>query len=445
MRSTSLSLFLSLALLAPSCKLVSTAANAPGEIAAGLTGGKSKPTDKIPPSLLHAGIMRFSDTFAARVNEATKEFADKAATPEARVQALTWAINQTTSAYTIATGPNANVALLDMIVLVTLDRVLHEEYLMPVVWGEADRPMVLAFQALEKDAWNVASTVLTPAQQTAVREALETWRQENPDLAAAAFVRIPAFRDIFKLRPDEDPQKKSGLGDLLSVDPLSGLEPAVREIEQTRQFGERTMFYLQRAPLILSAQIELLGLKFARMPETQSALQDSQRISQAAASIADTAAKLPEELRAQRAGLVADLEHSQEPVRKILSDARATLDSGAQMSTALQGAIASLDKFVGRFQENEPAAQPAAPAEPGKPFDVAEYGLAAEKVGASARELNGLVTSLDRSLPQVQQTIDHAFARGMQLGGLLIALAAAAVLAVRWISGRYLAAARQPR
>jgi hypothetical protein len=459
MRSTSLSLFLSLALLAPSCKLVSTAANAPGEIASGLTGGKSKPSDKIPPNILHAGVMRFSDTFAARVNEATQEFADKAATPEARIQAMSWSVRQCTSAYTIATGPNANIALLDMIVLVTLGRMVHEEYLLPKVWGEVDRPMVVAFQALERDVWNVATTVLTPEQQAAVHEALRTWREENPDLSGTAFVRIPAFRDIFKARSDEDPQKKNGLGDLLSVDPLSGLEPAVREIEQTRQFGERAMFYLQRAPLILSAQIELLTLNFARMPDVQSALQDSRRVSQAAASIADTAAKLPEAVRVereaavkqvsdaltlQREGLVADLEKSEAPARKVLVDARATLEAGAQMSTALQGAIASLDKFVGRFEEKPvPAgAPPAPPVEPGKPFDIAEYGEAATKIGAMARDLNGVVTSLDQSLPQVQRVMDEAadraFTRGLELGALLIATAAIAALGVRWISARFL-------
>jgi hypothetical protein len=420
-------------LLAPACKLVSTAANVPGEIATGLTGGKKSAT-KLPTSLLHAGIMRFSDTFAARVNEATQEFADRVATPDARIQGMSWAIRQTTAAYTIATGPNANIALLDMIVLVSLNRMVHEEYLLPKVWGEADRPMLLAFQALEADVWNVASQILTSEQQQALRDAMQSWRQENPDLAATAFVRLPAFRDIFKIKPEDSPQKSGGLGDLLSVDPLAGLEPAVREIEQTRQFGERTMFYLQRAPLILSAQIELMGLKLAQRPEVQSALQDSQRISQAAARIADTAEKLPESLA-----------RMQEPASKVLTDARSTLDAAAQMSTALQGAIASLDKFVGRFDEKPPAAgaAPPAPAEPGKPFDVAEYGEAAAKIGASAKELNGLVTNLDQTLPRVQETMDHAFARGFELGGLLLAIAAAAVLLVRWISGRYFAAGRR--
>ena len=47
----------------------------------------------------------------------------------------------------------------------------------------------------------------------------------------------------------------SELSELVSLDPLSGLEPTTREIEQTRLFAERTLFYLQRVPLILNRRI----------------------------------------------------------------------------------------------------------------------------------------------------------------------------------------------
>lgn len=453
-------------LLTTSCKLLSSAANAPGQLASGLLGGK-KPTERVPPNVLQAGVMRFADTFAARITQATQDFADKAGTPQARVQGMTWSIGQSTSAFTIASGPNANIALLDMVVLVTLGRMVHEEYWMPKVWGEADRPMVDAFTSLEQDVWVIAGQLLTQAQQDEVRSALTAWREQNPDMGITAFVRLIGFRDVLKSRDASGEKKGSTLGDLLSVDPLSGLEPAVVEIEQTRLFGERTMFYLQRAPILLSTQVELLGLKLMLMPEIHSALQDSQRISQAAESIAETAAKLPEsvrvereaavkqiadELTLQRQGMIADLEKVQEPAGKILTEAHATLEAGTQMSTALQGAISTLDAFIAGFAKEEPApgAPPPPAEEPGKPFDVTEYGEAATQVAAAARELNGLVGTLDASLPQVQRTldeavergdrvVDHAFVRGLQLGGILIGAAALAVLAVRWISTRLLA------
>src|SRR5258705_10281340 len=95
-------------------------------------------------------------------------------------------------------------------------------------------------------------------------------------------------------------------------------------------------------------------------------MEGGQRISQAAASIADTAAKLPEavrvereaavkqvadELTAQRAGLLAHLEKSEAPTREILTHARATFEARAQFSTPLQGATVALDTFIGGFQK----------------------------------------------------------------------------------------------
>jgi hypothetical protein len=447
---------------ASSCKLFTTAVNVPGNIASDLSGGRKKPTERLPPSLLQTGVMRFADTFAARVTQASQEFADKADTPEARIQALTWSTGQSTSAYTIATGSNPNLAVLDMIVLVSLGRLVHEEYWLPKVWGEADRPMVEAFAQMEEKVWEVAKQVLSPEQQEAVRTTLRDWRNQHPDMGITAFVKLPVFQDLVSTRGPDEVKKGPNLGDLLSVDPLSGLEPAVRELEQTRLFAERTVFYLQRAPILLQNQVELLTMKLLRIGEVRGALADSERVSKAAESLAATAAALPEavarereaavqqiskELALQRQGLLGDLESAEAPSRKILGEARATLEAGAQMSTALQGAIATLDTFLGRF--DKPAAADGAPlapagpaAEPGKPFDVSEYGEAATRLGAAAHEIDSLVQNLDQKLPQVQrildeaaqrgeQTIDHAFVRGLELGLALIAAAGLALFAVR--------------
>lgn len=450
--------------LTPSCRLISGAANAPSKLASGLTGG-GKPSDRVPPNIVQGGVMRFADTFAARITQATQEFAAKAGTPEARIQALSWSIGQNTSAFIIATGINARVSLLDMIVLVTLGRMVHEGYWMPKVYGDADLPMVEAFQASEEDVWQMADQVLSPEQQEEVRAVLNEWREQNPDMGITAFVRLPEFQDLLKASAATGAKTGGGLGELLSVDPLGGLEPAVREIEQTRLFAERTMFYMQRVPILLSSQVELLSLKLMRLPEVHSALEVSERISQAAASISATAAALPESVRVerdaavkqisgeialQRQGLISDLDKAEEPTRKILNDARATLEAGTQLSAALQSALVTLDTFIGRFDKPPPVpgAPPAPPKPPGKPFDITEYGAAATQLTAAVHELNGLVASLDQNLPQVQRmldevaargdrTIDHAFTRGLQFGGLLVAAAALAVLIVRWISARF--------
>lgn len=432
------------------CGLFKTAVNIPGKLATDITGGGKKEPEQVPLSVLQTGVMRFADTFTSRITQATQEFAAKSGTPDARIQALSWLTNQSTSAYTIATGPNPRVAVLDMIVLVSLGRMVHEEYWLPKVYGEADRPMLEAFTQLETTVWEVAGQVLAPEQQEAVRTALREWRDQHPDMGVTAFVKLPVFQDLIKGH-GEAAAKDQNLGDLLVGDPLAGLEPAVREIEQARLLAERSVFYVQRAPILLATQVELLGLKLARFPEMQRALDDTQRVSKAAESLAATAAALPEAVRvereaavkqvadalsAQRQGLLQDLAAAEGPSGKLLGEARQTLEAGTRMSAALEATIATLNTFVGRFDKPAPAGAP-----PGKPFDVAEYGAAMEKLGTAAHELNGMLLSLDQGLPKVQaaldeatqrgqQTIDHAFTRGLELGLALIGVAALAAFLV---------------
>jgi hypothetical protein len=116
-----------------------------------------------------------------------------------------------------------------------------------------------------------------------------------------------------------------------------------------------------------------------------------------------------------------------------------------------------LDAFVGRFTEEggEPggtaASEPEAPdgeSAGGGGFDIAEYGMAAERIGVAARELGAAIASLDRSLPQVQRvleeaaargdrSIDHASWRAFQLLAAALAGTTLAVLLVRRITLRW--------
>jgi hypothetical protein len=247
------------------------------------------------------------------------------------------------------------------------------------------------------------------------------------------------------------------LGDLLSLDPLSGLEPAKREVAETRLLGERTLFYAQRAPQIISAQAELLGLRFASMPQVADALEKGDRVSEAAASLARTAAGLPEALRnerknaveqisdeltKQRQGLVRDLESVEAPAERMLGEFRTTADSTKEMSGAVQGAVQSLDAFVARVQE--PSKNPGEPESPSRPFDVREYGDAAAKIGGAAAEIGGVLQHLDASqrdvaplLDQASTRLDRSIARAsvfaLGVGLALIVAAAGAAIVVRRI------------
>ena len=50
---------------------------------------------------------------------------------------------------------------------------------------------------------------------------------------------------------------------MLGLDPLTQLDPAVREITQTRELAERTIYYMQRAPSLLDMQLERITYQLA--------------------------------------------------------------------------------------------------------------------------------------------------------------------------------------
>ena len=70
----------------------------------------------------------------------------------------------------------------------------------------------------------------------------------------------------------------TSLFSLLYLDPLAGLDPTSAAIQETRELGERVMYYSQRMPKLLSWQSELLAYQIADQPESKQILNDANRL-----------------------------------------------------------------------------------------------------------------------------------------------------------------------
>ena len=84
------------------------------------------------------------------------------------------------------------------------------------------------------------------------------------------------------------------------LDPLAGLDPTAAAIEETRELGERAMYYTQRMPMLLSWQVEVLAYQLAGQPESQQVLNDADRLATSADIFAQTAQQLPQLVNDQR-------------------------------------------------------------------------------------------------------------------------------------------------
>jgi hypothetical protein len=390
---------------------------------------------------LQFDVMRLADQAILDLSGSARQFSRAIGTPDAHRQALSWTVSHTNRVLSIASNPRPLAALVDLLLFASVQRIFHEEYWLPKVHGEADRPVLEAFVRLEASCWEVVKTALDPKQQDALRGVLTVWREDNPDLGSAVAVEAPSFVNVAVpiLKGDKVPLV-STLIDLVSLDPLAGLEPAVREVAATRQMGERMFFFTQHMPRLLAQQAELYTLKTLGLPEVQSSVAGGERFSKAAEQLAATAALLPEALRKEREGLVATLEQSSAPLQALLEQSRETLDAGTRTAQSITLGVGALQALVSHSDEKGTASPSGSAA--ARPFDVREYGDAAAHIGAAANELNLAIAAADERLPGVQaaldaaatrveRSVDHAYALALRLVFWIVGLVSAAVLGLR--------------
>jgi hypothetical protein len=355
-------------------------------------------------------VMRFADEYAGAVSESVGRLQATATTAEERLATESWMLQQAESAFTIASGPNWVANAVDMVVLATLSRMVLEDVWVTETYGARARPAVEAHVRLEKRAWELASEFLTTDQQTRLRQFIEEWRRLNPQVRAVGFIHFNDFSRTTKTATANEEKRPDSLFALLRLDPFNSLDPAVREITETRQLAERTIFYLQRTPGLLDMQIERMAYAFAVLPESKALLADINRVSLLGSAADRLVTTLPQTLAAERQALIAqlmgELETRQGAIEQITAELRATLESGTETANALNTTLESFDRITARF-----AAKPGGGKAKGPPFDIRQYTDMLRELSASARELDALAARVDGALPLVHEATEGAATR----------------------------------
>ncbi len=387
-------------------------------------------------------VMRYADDYGGRMRDPLAALSVQSASPERRLDVQNWRITQTTAAYTIASGPNPVVNALDMVVLATLSRLVVEHYWQSA--PEETQALLATHRGLERQAWLLVDGILNAEQTAELQWLLDLWRTEHPDVRAVSQVRFTDFAAIVG-RSSTEAHGSGSLFGLIGLDPLGNLDPAVREIEQTRQLAERAIYYLQRAPNLLDMQVERLAYQLAVMPEAKQTLAGIDRVSFAAASLGQLSVDAPEILARERhaifAELTATLHAEQDRMRELLGELNGVLKTGVQTSESVGATIVALDTFVAGLQPKERPRT--ATGEPRRPFDITDYARTAHELAATAQSLQALLVQLDASSAGVErlasamteglhEVVDRAFWRGMVLIAVLAFAALFATLVYRY-------------
>jgi hypothetical protein len=313
-----------------------------------------------------------------------------------------------------------------MMVLTTLGRLVIEDYWLPEVWGEEKGKRLLAASiALEEDIWTVANDVLTADQQTVLLSLIADWHAQNPDQIYPWLMRMSMFSG----------QRAAQLSKIKKTGGLMKEVRAARETaEEVREMGERSLFYIQRAPRITSDAMEESVMKMLNGPQIEQMISNTDRFVTAVEELVAEIEALPlnrlavidqalEGIDKQRRALVEDIATAGPETRAVLTDLRATLEVTERIVRAL---------------EPDDAAS--------EPIDIAEYRALSREVSGAAIELRNLVEVINDGVegsPAVSVAIDQLTAgqarlidRFFILMGILIAFFFVCMLVYRQTAAR---------
>ncbi len=262
-------------------------------------------------------IMRFGDRYAARMSLEADRIKAKAG-PELRWFATGWKLACQTAVVEIAVGPNAVENMLDMLVLVSLTREEVETYWVPEVLGpELGQGLLKAARQLEEELWEGSSRVLTREQQNDLRDLIHQWNEQHPDQHYFWSIRFGGFTDQRAV----ELQKVEQTGGLLGE--VARTREAAAEMQA---FGERVMYYMQRAPNLTRLQAEFGAIEVLTIPEVTQVLNDTTRVSRSTERYAAVLEKLPADMHAVITHMFDELQQErEEAIEQLISKQREAL------------------------------------------------------------------------------------------------------------------------
>jgi len=427
---------------------------------------------RISRTELQEDLMRFAQMFIRRIKLEVYHLESQTASNAVRFGLSNAELSTVNGLLHIATGPDAVVNLLDMVILVTLGRMTVEKSWDPKVLGENKGRLPEFFRQMEKEIWVIAGKVLIPRYQKELRNLIGRWRKRHPHQFYIGGVGFDSFADMLE---DSDFKNAGNRGFLLPE-----INEATRSVDEARNLAERFTFFVKYFPYItrtstkmgiydvldqpetvqllsdinrLTTAFESIGLTAKQLPdrlddvldkpETIRLLEDFNRLTTAIEGIGLTAKQLPERLSKEREKLMDDLLKSEKKIRALSGDIREALATGEKMATSVNQAaisaneaVLTVDKLIGRIYER---------GEPGS-FDVMEWLETFRQSTEAAKQVQALVATVDKFLmdheieqqvSQFKQGFDALLLRASLWAALVIVFFFLALFAYRYLSQRF--------
>ena len=260
----------------------------------------------------------------------------------------------------VAVGPNPSVAIMDMLVLCSLETWALEHH-----WAGFGIPLEAGLAGAKQLAkardslWEHAADHLKAPELARLRALIDAWIARHPDQGIVSFVRLSDFASD---RNQLTLAERADAGGLLEE--LTEVSVAV---DDARLLGERALWYSSRYPYVLGQQAELTALRLTQNISNQVAVQRE--------AILGGVAK-------EREAIISSLSDQERTLTPVLAEARGTISEARALSTELQKVIAAIDGLVARFDNTQ---------SDGKSLSIADLESLVREAGTSAAEARKLI------------------------------------------------------
>ena len=350
---------------------------------------------------LQAHLMSFADRFAAYISQGFETFDELTPPLESRRIVQGDAVYSMYGAFLIAAEEDPDPALLDMVVMVTLGRMIYEEHWLGKLSPSVES-MVAGFRKAEADIWNIVALVLNPDQQQQLMELIKEWRRNHPQELQFSYLRVSDFATERARSKLSEVWKPSGL--------FKSVEMATKQVEEARLLAERAMFLATRMPLLTGYFADVWTSQLLISPELKTLLTDLHRF-------VDTTENLPQDFARERKALI------EQTMDRLADERKKTINDFLAQEARLKGVLTdikqaaietnklmiSLNSFTDYLESESP--------EGSQSFVINDYKETLAEITKAGSQLNALVDSLnryfnspgmERLLPQIERAIGAA-------------------------------------
>lgn len=397
-----------------------------------ISEGQTEMREGITQEYLQLKLMGFADTFATKYADAISILLEQESSAE-RVLAARSKFYMAASAIDIASSRYPRVALVDMVVLVTLGRIVWEEYA-PEVFGDSALMVVKTLRNSEEDIWALAAKVLTPEQLKELRALIYKWREKNPGRQPVSFIR---FNNLVELMgKDSLLQKETKPGGLFAP-----VTEATRAVDEIRLTAERALYRLSRMQTNLGLQIEMVYHDLATGREIRQLLSDI-------TGFREVVERLPAQISEERKSIMRDLESHEKTIQNVIGDIRQTMSEGNDLISLVNETTKTVDYTASRIDSmlRNP--------ETGRPFDIMNYYNTVLLASDAVKQANSLLDSVEellaspkweQQMPVVlkladavesegEELVTHAFVLGI---ALIIIFSLAMLVLIRYAARQF--------